>query len=103
MASGFGEVGAEIVARNMKGAGTKGIDTNVEGRKVVAVFGFVRILDFGILAERLQERVMELANAVALQVHLSAAMSAGSANKIVGGEFRLVRMRECTQRMPSLL
>lgn len=50
----------------------------------------MRILDFELLVEALQERVTLLANAVALEVHLAAAVSAGSGNRTVGGEFRLL-------------
>lgn len=54
------------------------------------MFGYVRILDFEQLVDALEERATLLANGVALQVHLAAAMSAGSGNRTVGGEFRIL-------------
>lgn len=89
LASSLGEAGTEILARNIR-ACKNHLEYENAGRRVVAVFAHVRILGFSELADSLREQVIPLANAIGLQVHLAAALSGGSANRIVGGEFQLV-------------
>jgi hypothetical protein len=55
LAMGFGEAGAEIVAKNMQGKGE--IDPMLPGKKVVAIFGFCDIRNFTDATEVLQEEV----------------------------------------------
>ena len=55
LALGFGEAGAEIVAKNMQGKGE--IDPMLPGKKVVAIFGFCDIRNFTDATEVLQEGV----------------------------------------------
>lgn len=88
LATSFGEAGAEIVARNMRNC--QGIAYDFPGRTTVAVFAHVKIHRFSEMAEYLRDQIVPLANAVGLQVHLAAALSGGSANRIVGGEFQIV-------------
>lgn len=56
LALGFGEAGAEIVAKNMQSGGE--LDPMIPGKKVVAVFGFCDIRNFTDATEVLQEGVV---------------------------------------------
>lgn len=67
LAIGFGEAGGAIIVENMKKGNT--INPMIQGRKMVAIFGFCDIRNFTDMTEILQERVMLFVNDIALIVH----------------------------------
>lgn len=68
LAVGFGEAGSEIIAKNMQMEGD--INPMIQGRKIVAIFGFCDIRQFTDTTECLKEEVMLFVNTVGFVVHL---------------------------------
>eukprot|EP00753_Platysulcus_tardus_P010626 PLAT2913.1.p2 GENE.PLAT2913.1~~PLAT2913.1.p2 ORF type:complete len:895 (+),score=492.34 PLAT2913.1:104-2788(+) len=84
---GFGEAGAEIIGKNMGGAGE--MDPLIAGSKVFAVFGFCNVLYFLDTTECLQEEIMVYVNRIAALVHSAVHGFGGAANKNIGDAFLL--------------
>ncbi|KAF8821394.1 adenylate and guanylate cyclase catalytic domain-containing protein [Cardiosporidium cionae] len=89
LALGFGEAGAEIIAKNIDNS-RGGINALEEGRKINAIFGFCDIRQFTDATEILKEKVMVFVNKVADIVHGTVNEFAGSANKNIGDAFLVV-------------
>lgn len=90
LALGFGEAGSEIIAKNMKSSGEGDIDPMIEGKKVMAVYGFCDIRNFTDTTEELEEDVMIFVNRIGEIVHEITNECCGSANKNIGDAFLLV-------------
>jgi class 3 adenylate cyclase len=90
---GFGEAGAEIIARNM--ASGDELDPMVKGKKMYAVFGFCDIRRFTDATECLQEDVMVFVNEIGAIVHRAVHEFGGAANKNIGDAFLLVWKLPC--------
>lgn len=90
LALGFGEAGSEIVAKNMKESGEGEINPMIEGKKVMAVYGFCDIRNFTDTTEELEEDVMIFVNRIGEIVHEIVNENCGSANKNIGDAFLLV-------------
>lgn len=88
LAIGFGEAGSEIIATNMKGE--ENIDPMIDGKKVMAIYGFCDIRNFTDTTEELQEDVMIFVNRIGEIVHEIVNECCGSANKNIGDAFLLV-------------
>jgi len=88
LALGFGEAGAEIVAKNMQRGGD--VDPMIPGKKIVAIFGFCDIRNFTDATEILQEGVMVFVNEIAEVVHSQVDFFSGASNKNIGDAFLLV-------------
>lgn len=86
----FGEAGSEIIAKNMKASTEGDINPMIEGKKVVAIFGFCDIRNFTDTTEELQEDVMIFVNRIGEIVHEITNECCGSANKNIGDAFLLV-------------
>jgi class 3 adenylate cyclase len=84
---GFGEAGAEIIAKNLKSGA---FNPMIEGKKMFAIFGFCDIRQFTDATECLQEKVMVFVNRIGEIVHFATHQYAGSANKNIGDAFLLV-------------
>ena len=93
---GFGEAGADIIAKNM-GQGKGKLNPLVRGRRVDAIFGFCDIRQFTDATECLQEEVMVFVNTVGHIVHSATHRLGGAANKNIGDAFLL------TWKLPRLL
>lgn len=87
MQVGFGEAGAEIIAKNMQGGGE--FDPMIPGKKVAAIFGFCDIRQFTDTTECLQEEVMVYVNKIGEIVHSCTHVYYGAANKNIGDAFLL--------------
>jgi class 3 adenylate cyclase len=92
LALGFGEAGAEIISQNMQTKNGVDGDVNpmIEGKKVMAIYGFCDIRNFTDTTEVLQEKVMIFVNEIAEIVHEITSDYCGSANKNIGDAFLLV-------------
>uniref|UniRef100_A0A7S1LEV7 Guanylate cyclase domain-containing protein n=1 Tax=Alexandrium catenella TaxID=2925 RepID=A0A7S1LEV7_ALECA len=90
LALGFGEAGANIVSQNMRGSDTSGVNAMVSGRRVDCIVGNVRICDFSIATEVLQEEVMQFVNRIAEIVHGVVNEFHGAANKNMGDTFLVI-------------
>lgn len=88
LAISFGEAGARIIGENI----SKGDSVNpmLEGKKVVAIFGFCDIRNFTDTTEVLQEGVMTFVNEIAHIVHHTVDHHLGMANKNIGDAFMIV-------------
>jgi len=90
LALGFGEAGSEIIAQNMQNNEGGDVDPMIEGKRVLAIFGFCDIRNFTDSTEILQEDVMIFVNEIAAIVHGITTDHLGSANKNIGDAFLLV-------------
>jgi len=88
LALGFGEAGAAIIGTNIEQGGD--VDPMLEGKKIMAVFGFCYVLGFADTTEILQEGIMVFVNEIALIVHSAVDHFQGAANKNIGEAFLLV-------------
>lgn len=88
LALGFGDAGAEIIAKNVSQGGD--VDPMLPGVKQYAVFGFCDIRNFTDSTEVLQEDVMLFVNRIARIVHKTVDKYAGVANKNIGDAFLLL-------------
>ena len=89
LAVGFGPAGAEIVARNMAST-AGGLNVMLPGKKIEAIFGFIRIEDFAIIAGVLKQRVMLFVNQISDIVHGITDEFHGIINRTDGGGFQVV-------------
>lgn len=85
---GFGEAGAEIIAKNMAADGK--LDPLIRGKRVQAVIGFCDIRGFAQITEELQDEVLMFVNSVASIVHVSVQQFSGVPNRNLGEAFLLV-------------
>mmetsp|Transcript_6462 Transcript_6462/g.16780 ORF Transcript_6462/g.16780 Transcript_6462/m.16780 type:complete len:678 (+) Transcript_6462:1-2034(+) len=89
---GFGEAGANIIGHNMMGhnADTAGVDAMIPGTRVECVIGVVRIRNFSIANEVLQEKIMTFGNQIAEIVHGVCNEFLGAPNKNNGDTFLII-------------
>lgn len=88
LALGFGDAGAEIIAKNVAQGGD--VDPMLPGVKQYAIFGFCDIRNFTDTTEILQEEVMLFVNRIAYIVHKTVDKYQGVANKNIGDAFLLL-------------
>ena len=88
LALSFGRAGARMITANM----SQGVLPNfvIEGRRVVAVFGFCDIRNFTDVTESLGERVMLFVNEVASILHHTVDQHLGTSNANIGDAFLFV-------------
>ncbi|KAG9414101.1 hypothetical protein AC1031_013308 [Aphanomyces cochlioides] len=84
---GFGDAGAEILARNILAGDLNPV---APGKKVYAIFGFCSIRNFSKATEILKEEIMQYTNQIGDVVHESVHTFGGHANKNIGQAFLLV-------------
>lgn len=89
LAVGFGPAGAEIVARNIAST-TEGLNVFLPGKRVEAIFGCIRIHDFGTIAGILKRRVMLFVNHISDIVHGVVDEFHGFTNRSDGDSFQLI-------------
>ncbi len=89
MRVGFGEAGANVIARNL--AESKGGKLNMMGAgiTITSIFGFCDVRNFTDTTECLQEEVMLFVNRIAHILHSIVVQCSGSANKNIGDAFLL--------------
>ena len=80
---GYGDAGTEIIARNLRGTSEK-VDPMLPGEKIEGVCAFVVLVDFGLVTQHLNEKIMLYANLVGEVVHKCVVKSGGSPNKNMG-------------------
>lgn len=90
LALGFGEAGASIVANNMQGLDSAGVNAMVAGSRVDCIIGSACIRDFSTATEVLQGKVMTFVNQIAEIVHGLVCEFHGAPNKNSGERFLLV-------------
>lgn len=90
LALGFGEAGANIIAHNMSGADSAGVNAMVPGTRVECITGVVRIRDFGTATEVLQAKIMTFVNQIAEIVHGVVNEFYGAPNKNNGDTFLII-------------
>lgn len=90
LALGFGEAGARIVADNMQGLDSAGVNAMVPGRRVDCIIGSACIRDFSTATEVLQGKVMTFVNQIAEIVHGLVCEFHGAPNKNSGDRFLLI-------------
>eukprot|EP00825_Cyclidium_porcatum_P029678 TRINITY_DN31623_c0_g1_i3.p1 TRINITY_DN31623_c0_g1~~TRINITY_DN31623_c0_g1_i3.p1 ORF type:complete len:481 (-),score=49.52 TRINITY_DN31623_c0_g1_i3:210-1652(-) len=88
LAVGFGEAGAEIIAKNIANNGS--VQPMIPGKKIMAVFGFIAIRNFIDATQVLSERVMLFTNEIAEVVHQVCDSFNGATNKNLGDCFLIV-------------
>ena len=86
---GFGDAGAEIIAKNLHGD-LSFLDPMIPGRKVYAIFGFCSLSHFELCTEVLEEEVMVFVNQVAEIIHGVCHRHGGQVNRSLGPSFLLV-------------
>jgi class 3 adenylate cyclase len=89
MKVGFGEAGANIIARNLRDSSTGKMNLMAEGELITSIFGFCDVRNFTDTTECLQEEVMLFVNRIAHILHGIIAQCSGSANKNIGDAFLL--------------
>jgi len=90
LALGFGEAGASIVADNMQGLDSAGVNAMVPGSRVDCIIGSASIRDFSTATEVLQGKVMTFVNQIAEIVHGLVCEFHGAPNKNSGDRFLLI-------------
>lgn len=90
LALGFGEAGANIIGHNLESSDSAGVNGMVEGVRVEAIIGVVRIQDFSTATEVLKGKVMTFVNQIAEIVHGVVSEFHGAANKNNGDTFLVV-------------
>jgi class 3 adenylate cyclase len=88
MAIGFGEAGGEILKENIQSS--EGLNPMLEGKKIIAIFGFCYIRHFAEINEVLQEKTMIFVNRISEIVHSAVDKFGGITNKNLGDCFLLV-------------
>lgn len=86
MRVGFGQAGAAVIARNLKG-GTGKLNLMAGGTGITSIFGFCDVRQFTDTTECLQEEVMLFVNRIAHILHSIVVQCDGSANKNIGDAF----------------
>jgi hypothetical protein len=89
MRVGFGEAGAEIIAKNLSKSDSAGMSLLGDGVKIRSIFGFCDIRNFTDTTECLQEEVMLFVNRIAHILHGIVVQCKGAANKNIGDAFLL--------------
>lgn len=93
MRVGFGEAGAEIIARNLNMSNDESIGCTINllgsGTKILSIFGFCDVRNFTDTTECLQEEVMLFVNRIAHILHSIVVQCDGAANKNIGDAFLL--------------
>jgi len=87
LALGFGEAGANIIASNMHGSDSAGVDAMAPGIGVDCCVGVISIRNFQVATEVLQAKVMTFVNQIAEIVHGLVDEFHGAANKNTGSTF----------------
>eukprot|EP00913_Durusdinium_trenchii_P011116 g10438.t1 len=90
LALGFGEAGASIVANNMQGLESAGVNAMSAGSRVDCIIGSACIRDFSTATEVLQGKVMTFVNQIAEIVHGLVCEFHGAPNKNSGERFLLI-------------
>lgn len=90
LALGFGEAGANIIAHNMSGGDTAGVNVMVTGTHVDCIVGVVRVGHFSVATEVLQAKIMTFVNRIAEIVHGVINEYHGAANKNNGDTFLII-------------
>ncbi len=89
LAIGFGEAGSRIIAQNIA-ENSGSVNPMIEGRKMVAIFGFCDIRGFSEVTDALKTDIMPFVNTIADIVHSIVNLHQGAANKNIGEAFLLV-------------
>lgn len=92
---GFGEAGSTIIQKNINSDGE--LDPMVDGKRMLAIFGFCTIRNFQRINEVLGEDTLLFVNEIADLVHSEVHRLGGAANRNLGDSFLLV------WRMPQLI
>jgi len=88
MKVGFGEAGASVIAKNMRGEGGK-LRLLGGGNMIHSIFGFCDVRQFTDTTECLQEEVMLFVNRIGHILHSIVVQCSGAANKNIGDAFLL--------------
>ena len=86
---GFGDAGAEIIAKNLHGD-LSFLDPMIPGRKIYGIFGFCSLSHFELCTEVLEEEVMVFVNQLAEIIHGVCHRHGGQVNRSLGPSFLLV-------------
>ena len=89
MRVGFGEAGADVIAKNLNDGGGGKLNLMGGGNMITSIFGFCDVRQFTDTTECLQEEVMLFVNRIAHILHNIIVQCAGSANKNIGDAFLL--------------
>jgi class 3 adenylate cyclase len=89
LAIGFGEAGSAIIAQNMA-QGSGNVNPMMEGKKIVAIFGFCDIRFFEDITDILKTDILPFVNKVADIVHSTVNYFQGAPNKNIGEAFLMV-------------
>lgn len=89
LAIGFGEAGSAIIAQNMA-QGSGSVNPMLEGKKIIAIFGFCDIRSFSEITDILEKEILPFVNKVADIIHSIVNYHQGAANKNIGEAFLLV-------------
>jgi class 3 adenylate cyclase len=89
MKVGFGEAGANVIARNLQDSSNGKMNLFGGGELIMSIFGFCDVRNFTDTTECLQEEVMLFVNRIAHILHGIVAQCSGSANKNIGDAFLL--------------
>lgn len=84
----LGEAGATIIKNVLKGSGK--LDMSQPGKKVTAVFGFIKIPRFMECTECLLENIVMLVNELSSLIHTTVKGYHGSVNKNIGDSYLIV-------------
>lgn len=90
LALGFGEAGANIVAQNMGGDDTAGVNAMVPGTRVTCIIGVARVSNFSTATEVLQVKIMTFVNQIAEIIHGVVNAHHGAPNKNNGDYFLVI-------------
>jgi hypothetical protein len=90
LALGFGIAGVNIIEQNLACSDSAGVNVMIPGMKVQCIVGKLRINNFSIATEVLQEKVMTFANQIAEIVHGVVVQYWGYANKNNGESFLVI-------------
>ncbi|SPQ97406.1 Guanylate cyclase domain-containing protein [Plasmodiophora brassicae] len=85
---GFGEAGTAMIQKNISANGE--LNPMVDGRRMLAIFGFCDIRNFQEINELLSEDIMLFVNAVAEIVHTEVHRAGGAVNRNLGDTFVVV-------------
>ena len=92
---GFGEAGSTIIQKNINSDGE--LDPMVDGKRMLAIFGFCTIRNFQRINEVLGEDTLLFVNEIADLVHSEVHRLGGAANRNLGDSFLVV------WRMPQII
>lgn len=89
LAIGFGEAGSAIIAQNMA-QGSGSVNPMLEGKKIIAIFGFCDIRSFSEITDVLKTDILPFVNKIADIIHSIVNLHQGAPNKNIGEAFLLV-------------